>query len=207
MSRLRTSFVLGYHGCEREIGERLLAGEVFESSDKDFDWLGPGAYFWESDPDRALEWARTRSGARAFKEPFAVGAAIDLRNCLDLTTQDGVSLLRASFESFRAGQLKAKLPLPKNEDVASDPFEDKLMRRLDNAVIRHLHQNIEDAYAELLAGGKLDSVPPEPFDTVRGMFPEGGAAFDGAGFLERTHTQIAVRNPKCILGVFRLRGK
>ena len=58
MSRLATSFVLGYHGCDADIARRaVLEGVNIIKSDKDYDWLGPGAYFWESDPQRALEWA------------------------------------------------------------------------------------------------------------------------------------------------------
>ena len=205
MSRLRPTFALGYHGCEREVGERILEGEDFKSSEKDFDWLGPGAYFWESDPARAEQWARARTGKRAFNEPFVVGAVIDLRNCLDLTTQEGIGTLRASFGSFRAGQEAAGFAMPLNEDVKGDLQEDKLLRRRDCAVIRHLHQNIDEEYAAWSAAGSAGVVPPEPFDTVRGLFPEGEPAFEGAGILARTHTQIAVRRPECIVGVFRLR--
>jgi len=59
LSRLATSFVLGYHGCDQGIADRAVRGEIdISQSDRDFDWLGPGAYFWESDPKRALEWAQ-----------------------------------------------------------------------------------------------------------------------------------------------------
>lgn len=162
MSRLRTSFVLGYHGCEQEVGEKILNGEEFKPSDEDLDWLGPGAYFWESDPDRADEWARARKGARALRNPFVVGAVIDLRNCLDLTTQSGVSALQASFESLRIGQTKAGLPLPVNEDLKYDPHKDKLMRRLDNAVVRHLHQNIKEEYEKWRKEGHTDRLHLNP---------------------------------------------
>jgi len=206
VSRLKTAFVLGYHGCGLDTAERLLDGEDFKSSEEDFDWLGPGAYFWESDPDRALEWATERKGARAFKEPYAVGAVIDLGNCLDLTTRDGTRLLGLSYESFEKGQTVGGLPMPINKDLASDPHRDRLLRRLDCAVIRHLHQNIADERDTWRAAGASGSPPPAPFDTVRGMFPEGGEAFPGAGFQARTHTQIAVLQPSCIKGVFRSRG-
>jgi hypothetical protein len=43
---------------------------------------------------------------------------------------------------------------------------------------------------------------PEPFDTVRGMFTEGGDLYDGAGFQQKTHSQISVINPECIKGYF-----
>ena len=52
-------FVLAFHGCDRAVGERILAGkEHVRPSDNDYDWLGPGAYFWENNPRRALAWAQ-----------------------------------------------------------------------------------------------------------------------------------------------------
>jgi hypothetical protein len=41
------------------------------------------------------------------------------------------------------------------------------------------------------------------YETVRGAFLEGAPAYPGAGFARESHIQIAVRNPSCILGVFR----
>jgi hypothetical protein len=45
-----------------------------------------------------------------------------------------------------------------------------------------------------------------PFDTVKGVFIEGGEVYPGSGFAERTHIQICVRDPECIKGVFRVLG-
>lgn len=74
MHRLSTSFVLGYHGCDRKVGERLLAGEDFRPSENEYDWLGPGVYFWESNPDRALEFAQEAAARKRLAgfHPFAV---------------------------------------------------------------------------------------------------------------------------------------
>ena len=41
------------------------------------------------------------------------------------------------------------------------------------------------------------------YDSVRGAFIEGNAAFDGSDIKKENHIQIAVRNPACLLGVFR----
>ena len=41
------------------------------------------------------------------------------------------------------------------------------------------------------------------YDTVRCGFVEGGPAFEGSGIHYRSHVQIAVRNPACVVGVFR----
>jgi len=52
------AFVLGFHGCDRQIGEDVLAGtRVLTTSQNDYDWLGPGTYFWEGNPERALQFA------------------------------------------------------------------------------------------------------------------------------------------------------
>ena len=68
------------------------------------------------------------------------------------------------------------------------------MRNLDCAVINHLHRLRED-------GGL------RPFDTVRGVFLEGNPIYQDAGFRQKTHIQICVRNPDCIKGVFRVRAR
>jgi len=78
--RLSTSFVFGYHGCDRALGRKLIAGTSdFRKSDNDYDWLGPGVYFWEANPDRALQFAEEKKSRRqGIAEPFVVGAVIDL---------------------------------------------------------------------------------------------------------------------------------
>jgi hypothetical protein len=43
-----------------------------------------------------------------------------------------------------------------------------------------------------------------PVETVWGVFVEGKPIYPTAGFDEKTHIQIAVNNPACIKGVFRV---
>jgi hypothetical protein len=195
LSRLATSFVLGYHGCDRAIAENaVLAGAGILHSERDYDWLGPGAYFWESDPARALEWAEWKRQTGAYKDPTVVGAVIDLRNCLDLVSRDDIELLRAAHRSFLKVRAKADLPIPKNLNPKGAMDKDRVLRFLDCAVLRHLHEILD----------QLAATDPqiEPFDTVRGMFVEGGKAFPGSGIYRKSHVQIAVRNPACIKGIF-----
>lgn len=189
MARLHTSFVLGYHGCDRTVGERVLAGDIsLAQSDRDYDWLGPGVCFWEADPRRALEWANEKQARGEYQDSFVIGAAIDLGNCLDLMARDNLELLAEAYSSLkdlhdRGEKLEA---MPEN---VKGP--DKLLRYLDCAVIRHLHYVIGES-----------GLPS--FDTVRGLFTEGGEAFPGSGFMSKTHVQIAVRNPEGIKGFFRV---
>lgn len=196
MSRLSTSFVLGYHGCDASLSHRVLnLSEDLRESNEKFDWLGPGVYFWESDPLRALEWAQRKVAQGRYKQAAVLGAIIDLGNCLDLTQRENLDLLGESYQTFCETQRAANLKIPVNRDAPDDPHNDKLLRFLDCAVIRHLHYSNETAIEQ--------GVPLQRFDTVRGLFVEGEPAYPGGGFYKRTHSQIAVRSMACIKGYFR----
>ncbi|MGA3211735.1 MAG: hypothetical protein ABSD20_10550 [Terriglobales bacterium] len=191
MHRLSSSFILGYHGCDEAVGERLLNGASFVPSDNDYDWLGSGIYFWEANPLRALDWARElqqpRSGTtESIQNPFVVGAVIELGYCLDLISSNGTSAVRAAYSDFRKRLDASGKALPKNFGGI-----DLLLRRLDCAVINHLH-NV-----------RRETGQPG-FDTVRGVFIEGKPIYENSGFREKTHIQICVRNPEVIKGVFRV---
>ena len=176
------------------MGRKAVNGEIkIEHSTRDFDWLGTGAYFWENDPRRALEWATEKAKRGDYGTPFVIGAVIDLANCLDLTVREDLELLKLAAQSFSALRATSGLPMPENKAAPKDKRQDKVMRYLDCAVINHLHGMIDGGEAP--AG--LD-----PFDTVRAILPEGDELYEGAGFVDRTHCQIAVRNLKCIKGLF-----
>lgn len=140
-------------------------------------------------------WKHSRGD---YKEPVVIGAVIDLRNCLDLVSRDDIELLRAAYKSFKRVQTKAGLSMPKNQNPKGARDNDRVLRYLDCAVLRHLHQIID----------QIRSTDPgfPAYDTVRGMFVEGGKAFTGSGLYRKSHVQIAVRNEACIKGVFFARG-
>jgi len=77
MRRSPSGLILGYHGCDHRVAEKLLKGQPFQLSKNEYDWLGAGAYFWENDPVRAYQWsvdAIERRKSRA--KPGVVGAVI-----------------------------------------------------------------------------------------------------------------------------------
>lgn len=190
MSRFTANFLLGFHGCEREVGEAVVRGEKpLKVSASKYHWLGRGRYFWECDPNRALHWAKSRPAARALKEPFVIGAIIDMRNCLDLRTIQGVTLVKQAYELLAQETQATEMEMPTNQEAPNDKSPDMVLRYLDNAVIDRLHRMVE-------ANGL------EPFDTVRALFPEGTEMYPNSGFKEKTHSEIAVCNERCILGYF-----
>jgi len=188
--------VLGYHGCDRTVGEAVLSGKSdLKASRNTYDWLGHGVYFWEHSPARAVEWAshlqaKPRKGERPIREPMAIGAVIDLGLCLNLLDAQFLSQLPIAHAKLQSISSAMGEPLPKNLSLGGS--SDLLLRHLDCAVIETLHQL------------RVDEKKPA-FDTVRGVFVEGAPIYPGAAIQKFNHIQVCVRNPTCIKGYFRPR--
>lgn len=183
MHRLSGGLVLGFHGCNKATADRVLSGRRFLKSKNKYDWLGEGVYFWESDPHRGLEFAREKMRREKRRESVhVVGAVIDLGLCLDLTTRTGVGQTQTSFRLLRRAFDATATQMPQNGGGKN---------HLDCAVINNLHRMRRGQGAEEI-------------QTVRGVFVEGDLAYKGSGFFAKTHIQLAVRDPKCIKGVFRV---
>jgi len=118
-----SAFVLGYHGCDRKVGEEVISGrKKLRSSENDYDWLGSGIYFWENNPARALAWATTASqdsriAQARITEPFVVGAIIDLGNCLDLLETESIRIVASAHQRLREACKEASVPVPSNRSV------------------------------------------------------------------------------------------
>jgi hypothetical protein len=114
---------------------------------------------------------------------------VHLGRCFDLTDTFATSQLGAFYESLLAAMTAAGRPMPSNRPAGSSDF-DLVLRDLDCAVLNWGFDGLEREQGVR-------------YDTVRGVFPEGAAAFPGAKILAKTHVQIAVRTPECIVGYFR----
>jgi len=184
------AFVLGFHGCDQDVGEAILRGEKphLAPSTNEYDWLGHGIYFWEANPQRAHEFALEGTNGKVtkgkIKRPFVLGAVIDLGLCLNLVNSASFTQLADAHELLKAKQSVDKMPMPSNG-------KDHRTRALDCAVFETLHhfRASADGYST--------------YKTVRGVFWEGNAVYDGTRFLDKNHIQICVRDPECIMGYFR----
>ena len=106
--------------------------------------------------------------------------------CLDLLENSSLEILKQGYELLRA----TNADLPQNKSIGKE--KDLLLRNLDCAVIQTVHA--------------FKSIQKEQsFDSVRGAFWEGKDLYPYAGFKEKTHIQICVRNHNCIKGYFRPR--
>jgi hypothetical protein len=169
------------------VGEKVLAGKAtLEPSAEDYDWLGSGIYFWADSPERAWDWANHRPGSEKIRRPFVIGALIYPGLCLNLTDYSVIEQLRVAHRVLAATAAPGEMP---QNTLMQDGIT--MLRRLDCAVIEMLHRLRQDR-------------DEEPYDTVYGAFDEGRLAYDGAGFREKTHIQLAVRNPAAIVHYFRV---
>lgn len=182
MYKTLPNLVLGFHGCSREVYEKILyKHNELNYSTNDYDWLGNGIYFWENSYNRAMEWAQAH---KADEAPSVVGAIIDLGYCLNLSDYGCTQALSGAYELLKLDCIKNNMPLPQNSGST-----DRFLRRLDCAVIENFHK----------VNRKLGG---QEYDSVRGIFVEREAIYPGSDILKKTHIQICVRNPNCIRGYF-----
>jgi len=180
--------IVAYHGCDETTRDKVVTGkEHFLKSEKDYDWLGHGIYFWEHGYDRALRWAKDRQG-KGINKPSVVGALIQLGTCFDLLDTSYTQLLSYSFPKYAEDLRLQGKEIPENRSFGAKD-QDHVIRNLDCAVVNW-------------AVTQLEKMKNNQIDTVRGVFPEGDPAFPGSYILEKSHIQISVRNPDCILGYF-----
>jgi len=191
MYSTRPGLVLGFHGCDESVVLKVLTGkELLKRSVNNYDWLGHGIYFWENSPSRAMEFAThlqkypNRSKGQ-IEKPAVIGAVIDLGYCLDLLDYDNLQLLKSTYGMMQSTSDIADFP----ENKSIGGIGDLLLRELDCAVVESLHKLKEKSHQP-------------PFDSIRGVFSEGEELYPNAGFREKDHIQICVRNPNCIKGFF-----
>lgn len=168
--------IIGYHATDEETGEQLLSGErFFKESRNDWDWLGHGAYFWEFGHQRAHDWASDWPRLRD-KKIVVVGAIIQLGECLDLLDTDSTRLLSGFATAYQ-------------DEVGEIPANRGPSRKGDCFLINQFCEEMKESGRTI--------------DTVRGLFQEGEPIYPGSMVLAQSHVQVAVRNPRAILGLFR----
>ena len=181
--------VIAYHGCDMRVARDVLdRNGALSPSENDYDWLGHGIYFWEHGPARALEWAEQQKKLGKIKNPAVVGVILHLGNCFDFLDTHFTDLLGSVFPAFELYMQSSNQVMPVNSPVYPGDSEN-LLRRLDCAVINWTLGLVELTYGR--------------FQSVRGLFQEGDLAFPNSAIRRKSHIQIAVRDPACIVGYFR----
>jgi len=192
MYSTRPGLILAFHGCDQSVRDKVIDGyDILKYSKNNYDWLGHGIYFWENSPSRAFEFAdhlknkKSNPSKNIVKNPSVIGAVINLGFCLDLLDFENLQLLQTGYKLLQTSYKSTEFPINKS----TGELGELLLRDLDCEVIETLHQVRTERNHQ-------------PFDTVRGVFWEGKELYPNAGFREKDHIQICVRNPNCIKGFF-----
>ncbi len=183
----RTGLILGFHGTDENIVNDVLNGKAeLKEKENDYDWLGHGIYFWDNSPSRAMEWAIELSKLKrtSIKKPAVIGAILDLGYCLDLLDYKNLEFVKTGYTILERTMAAFEAPMPQNRGG-----DDLKLRELDCAAIESLHKSMRENNEKA-------------FDSVRGVFWEGTQIYPNAGFREKNHIQICVRNTDCIKGYF-----
>ncbi|GHT25584.1 hypothetical protein FACS189430_12210 [Bacteroidia bacterium] len=193
MYSTRSGLTLGFHGCDESIAMEVLTGKSFlKESANSYDWLGHGIYFWENSPSRAMDFAchlqkHPNHSKGVIKKPAVIGAVIDLGSCFDLLDYQNLQLLKSGYSILQ--ETNDDTTFPQNKTIGN--LGDLLLRDLDCAVIEAVHTVRQQT-------GHF------PFDSVRSVFYEGNELYPNAGFREKDHVQLCIRNPNCIKGFLAL---
>jgi hypothetical protein len=191
--------LIAYHGCDVTTRDDLVSGRIkhLNHSNNQYDWLGPGAYFFEGDVERALLFAQAshdnpvrRYTAKPIATPAVVGSLLQIQNWLDMTTQAGIKEFGMAYHAMVAGLNVTGSAIPTNRP-ASDSDTDVIYRALDNAVFTWLHK---------ARASQLPALPA--FQAVRAAFHQGDKIAPTSGFHASTHVQISVRENNCVVGWF-----
>lgn len=178
--------ITGFHSCDKEVGLKILNGQDnLIASENSWDWLGPGIYFWEQNPSRALEYAMDSANGKQknktpIKTPFVLGAIIELGNCLNLLEPSSLNIVQDAHDYLLKINKKSGESMPVNKGPN---------RKLDCAVIKYVHET-----------NKLLNLPG--YDTIRCAFLEGEPIYPDSNFTSRLHIEICVLNPELIKGYF-----
>ena len=133
-------------------------------------------------------------------KPSVLGVVFQLNHCLDFTDSAFIEILSQYYhfmkEEFRS--IDKKLPINRNH--SSDKYQGLIFRDLDCAVIEYIHEETDKKIKSQIEINGFSDL--KRFDTTRGVFTEGGPAFEGAGIQSKNHIQICIRNTNCIKGLF-----
>jgi hypothetical protein len=108
---------------------------------------------------------------------------------LDLLDTANTALLRRWYVEFKHFVQQKGTRMPHNRDAPGSRRGDKVLRFRDCAVIDYTLKYVAEG-----EGVK--------YQAVRGVFLEGKPAFPGSKIAFKSHIQIAVKDPVCIVELF-----
>lgn len=182
-----------YHGTTAENAQRIVEEGRFLASSNFYDWLGPGAYFFQDAPLLALTWA-LELAKKTDTSPAVIELEIDLTHCFDLLRNDHSKLLAAFRNCWEPHESL------KNYRAQKSP----ILRRSDTAPYRIFHGPVDQG--EALKSGfnwidcdnlralleYLNLEEGQAYSSVRSPFWAGAELYEGSSFFDHSHIQVCV---------------
>jgi hypothetical protein len=168
--------VYGYHGTSR-VRAKSIIENGFRLSDRGYDWLGPGVYFWQDAPQRALEWAMKYHP----DDPVVIRSSIlfEEGKTMDLLDTRWFPSLSERYADYVASFLESELRIPEQ-----DPNQSK-KHYLDHSFLD---------YISLI----INRCSPGRISVIRAAFTEGNPIYLNSAIHDLSHVQISVRDRKYI---------
>lgn len=95
MYDFRPNLLIGFHGCDESVKRDLINSSAsIQISQKPYDWLGHGMYFWENNYQRAIEWAEEKKKRGEVHKPAVIGAILQLGHYCDLLDAKFIEVLK-----------------------------------------------------------------------------------------------------------------
>ena len=82
-----------YHGTTNDFADKIISKSKFAASTGDQQYLGDGAYFFESSLGSAKWWGRNAARKRSLTGFSAIRAVLNLGRCLDFNNCDHAKLI------------------------------------------------------------------------------------------------------------------
>jgi hypothetical protein len=201
MYNIRPNLYIGFHGCDESTRDKLIKNpHEVEKSTRPYDWLGNGFYIWENNHSRAYQWASDKEQKKKIKKASVVGVVYTLSNCLDFTDSEFIDSIAEYYFLMKYELERLNLELPQNKNHIKDQHNDKLIGNLDCAVIEYCHTQMDIEIDYQFKNNGFSKL--KTYDSVRGIFTEGGEAFPGAALQKKNHIQVCIRNLDMIKGFF-----
>lgn len=169
----------GYHGTLAEYAPMILE-EGLQPSKNPWEWLGPGVYFWQDAPYRALEWARewNKRRGRPSAAVCVIKARLRLEDCIDMLDIWWRDILSESSVKFldlmRSAQTAGIAPRNYRTGRKAGRHE------LDAAFFTYVGHQLEREGVQVRA--------------VRAAITEGAPILPDSPLCYKSHAQIAIRD-------------
>ncbi|MGH2558955.1 MAG: hypothetical protein ACRDJH_07815 [Thermomicrobiales bacterium] len=193
-TRARQERILAYHATTREAWAQIQADNRLKESDRHYDWLGRGVYFWQAGPARAWVWKVHQQLPKHLRA--TPDQVIVLEVELTWNPAECVDLLDIYWYRYLLGRAESIISFW-SDSLGWDP--DRIDRELQR------NAEIDTAQPHAFDCRLIDSLCEDLFDlyglevrAVRGAFQHLARLYAHSAFRYGDHVQIAIRHPAMI---------